>query len=75
MHVASQFACASVRVCVCVCARVQIEPGNDNATISFRLYGRLAFLLWRSVYITKQVRVCLCVCVCVCLGGRGSGTA
>lgn len=35
-------------------AVTQFEPGQE-ASVSLRLYGRLAFLLWRSVYITKQV--------------------
>jgi len=34
-------------------ALTQIEAGS--ADLSVKLYGRLAFLLWRSVYITKQV--------------------
>ncbi|KAJ9524432.1 hypothetical protein QJQ45_019391 [Haematococcus lacustris] len=35
-------------------ALTQIEAGGD-ASLSLKLYGGLAFLLWRSVYITKQV--------------------
>lgn len=38
-------------------ALTQIEAGAgaDAALSVIKLYGRLAFLLWRSVYITKQV--------------------
>lgn len=31
----------------------EVEAGEGN--VGFKLYGTLAFLLWRSVYITKQV--------------------
>lgn len=37
---------------------MQIEAGSE-AALSVKLYGRLAFLLWRSVYITKQVHAFL----------------
>lgn len=40
--------------------------GNDRALTQIEafdstvnLYGAFAFLLWRSVYITKQVRLCV----------------
>ena len=31
----------------------EVEAGQGN--LGFKLYGALAFVLWRSVYITKQV--------------------
>lgn len=43
--------------------------GDDKAltevelfdVFKLRLHGALAFLLWRSVYITKQVCACMCM--------------
>ena len=35
-------------------ALTQIEAGA-NSPLALKLYGSVAFLLWRSVYITKQV--------------------
>ena len=42
-------------------ALTQIEAG-PNSALGLKLYGSFAFLLWRSVYITKQVgdRPCTC---------------
>jgi hypothetical protein len=37
--------------------------------IDLKLHGSLAFLLWKSVYITKQV----CVCTWACVSCRLSG--
>lgn len=41
---------------------MQIRAGNDRALsqidvfdLGLRLHGSLAFLVWKSVYITKQV--------------------
>ena len=34
-------------------ALTQIEAGDSS--LGLKLYGSFAFLLWRSVYITKQV--------------------
>ncbi len=34
-------------------ALTQVEAGSPE--VGFKLYGSFAFLLWRSVYITKQV--------------------
>lgn len=34
-------------------ALTQFEAGSPD--VGFKLYGQFAFILWRSVYITKQV--------------------
>lgn len=38
------------------CVASQVEAFDT----SVNLYGQFAFLLWRSVYITKQVRLARC---------------
>jgi NADH dehydrogenase FAD-containing subunit len=53
----------ALRVYVCVTQGLMAYVGSDQAITqfeagkaSFSLAGYLSFLLWRSVYITKQVR-------------------
>ena len=57
--------CARVCVCVCVCvhrcignsrALAQVEvAAQDKRLVAFNQAGIAGWLLWRSVYLTKQV--------------------
>lgn len=46
----------------CTAHALQVEAFDT----SLDLYGSLAFLLWRSVYITKQVRLAVLRLCCGC---------